>query len=72
MGKDEKEVVSKGMRITVANPEEMHKQKVAEVERLNKLNAMKIAMTHIEIQGLTVEPKEATEIADKFLEWLKK
>jgi len=39
---------------------------------MDKLNAMRIAMTHIETQELKVDPKEATKIADEFLKWLKK
>lgn len=45
----------------------------AERKRIDKLNAMRIAMTYIESQGMTkVTPKKATEIADEFLKWLEK
>lgn len=37
-----------------------------------KLQAMKIAQTHIEIQELKVDEKGACKSADKFLAWLKK
>jgi len=73
MGMKENEVLmGKGMKVTLANPKEMLEQKLAEKERIDKLNAMRIAMTHIETQGLKVDPKKATEIADEFLKWLKK
>jgi len=73
MEKDKDEVLmGKGMKVTLMNPKEKLEQKLAEVKRIDKLNAMRIAMTHIEAQGLKVDPKKATEIADEFLEWLKK
>jgi len=57
------------LKITVANPAD----KLAEQKRIDKLNSMKIALTYIEIQGMTkMTPKKATEIADEFLEWLEK
>jgi len=65
-------LVGKDMKVMLGNPKEIRAQKAAEVERMDKLNAMRIAMTHIETQGLKVDPKKATEIADEFLKWLKK
>ena len=65
-------LVNKNMKVMLGNPKEIREQKAAEVERMDKLNAMRIAMTHIETQGLKVDPKKATEIADEFLKWLKK
>lgn len=71
MGKNEKELLAGNhrMKVVVEDPEE-----TAAKKRINKkLNAMRIAQTHIEIQGMKkVSPKKATEIADKFLEWLEK
>lgn len=52
-------------KITLGNP--------VNQKRIDKLNAMRIAMTYIEGQGMTkVNPKKATEIADEFLSWLEK
>jgi len=52
-------------KITLGNP--------VNQKRVDKLNAMRIAMTYIEGQGMTkVTPKKATEIADEFLSWLEK
>lgn len=51
-------------KITLGNP--------ANQKRIDKLNAMRIAQTHIEIQQMKVTPKKATEIADEFLKWLEK
>lgn len=61
-------VDSHKMKVVVANPEDV----AAKKRMTNKLNAMRIAQTHIEIQGLKVTPKKATEIADEFLDWLEK
>lgn len=56
-------------KITLANPED----KVAEQKRVDRLNAMRIALTYVESQSmLKVTPKKAIEIADEFLEWLEK
>ena len=55
-----------------------HKAKIilgnpAEQKKVDKLSAMRIALTYIEGQGMTkVTPKKAIEIADEFLEWLEK
>ena len=65
-------LVNKNMKVMLGNPKEIREQKLAEIERMDKLNAMRIAMTHIEVQELKVDPKKATEIADEFLKWLKK
>ena len=52
-------------KITLGNPEDKKKA--------DKLNAMRMALTYIESQGMIkVTPKKATEIADEFLEWLEK
>ncbi len=72
MAKKEKDVSANQMRITVANPEEKAAEKLAEKKRVDKLNAMKIAMSYIEIQRLKCDEKQTTAIADKFLEWLEK
>lgn len=55
-------------KIILGNPAD----KLAEKKRIDKLNAMKIAMSYIEIQGLKCDEKKTTAIADEFLEWLKK
>jgi hypothetical protein len=71
MGKNEQDVLagSHGMQVVVENPADV----AAKKKITNKLNAMRIAQTHIEIQGMKkVSPKKATEIADEFLEWLEK
>jgi len=69
---DKEVLVNKKMKVMLGDPREKQKQKAAEIERMDKLNAMRIAMTHIETQELKVDPKEATKIADEFLKWLKK
>lgn len=52
-------------KITLGNP--------IQQKRADKLNSMRIALTYIESQGMIkVTPKKAIEIADEFLEWLKK
>lgn len=56
-------------KISFGNPID----KLAEQKRMDKLNAMRIALTYIESQGMIkVSPEEATKIADKFLKWLEK
>jgi len=72
--KNEKEVLVKDakIRMTLADPKERAKLTRTEIKKRDKLNAMKIAQTHIEIQNLTVKPEEAIKIADKFLKWLEK
>lgn len=65
--KETKEVILGGhkAKITLGNP--------TEKKMVDKLNAMKIALTYIESQGMMkVTPKKATEIADEFLKWLEK
>lgn len=54
----------KRTRLVLANP--------ADRKIRDKMTAMKIAQTHIEIQGLTVDPKKACSIADEFIKWLEK
>ena len=55
-----------------------HKAKItlgdpADKKKTDKLNAMRIALTYIEGQGMIkVTPKKATKIADEFLKWLEK
>lgn len=57
------------LKVTISNPAD----KLAEQKRMDKLNSMRIALTYIEGQGMMkVTPKKAIEIADEFLEWLKK
>lgn len=52
-------------KITFGNPTQQ--------KRVDKLNAMRIALTYIEGQGMIkVTPKKATEIADEFLKWIEK
>lgn len=56
-------------KITLGNPVD----RLAEQKRVDKLNSMRMALTYIESQAMTdVNPKKAIEIADEFLEWLKK
>lgn len=57
------------LKVTIANPAD----KLAEQKRVDKLNAMRIALTYIEGQGMMkVTPKKAIKIADEFLGWLEK
>jgi len=45
----------------------------AEKKKMDKLNAMKIAMTFIGDRRMRkMTPKETTEIADEFLAWLER
>jgi len=72
--KGEKEVSVKEakIRMTLADPKKRAELTRTEIKKRDKLNAMKVGQTHIEIQNLTVKPKEAIEIADEFLKWLEK
>jgi|GEM_PF-3488627 len=48
-------------------------EKLAAKKRINKLDAMKIAMTYIQDQRMRkMTPEKAMEIAGKFLVWLEK
>jgi len=49
-------------KITLGNP--------VNQKRVDKLNAMRIAMTYIEGQDMEATPEKAIEIANEFLEWL--
>lgn len=67
--KKEEEILTKlgghDAKITLGNP--------ADKKKMDKLSAMRIALTYIESQSMMkVTPKKATEIADEFLKWLEK
>jgi len=72
--KGEKEISVKEakIRMTLADPKKRAELTRTEIKKRDKLNAMRIAQTHIEIQNLTVKPKQAMKIADEFLVWLEK
>jgi len=57
------------LKVTVGGPGD----KLASQKRIDKLNAMKIALTYTERHGVRkMTPEKAMEIADKFLAWLEK
>ena len=73
MSKKEEEILTNlgghDAKITLGNPAD----KLAAQKRIDKLNAMRIALTYIEGQNMVeVTPEKATEIADKFLAWIEK
>lgn len=73
MSKKEEEILMKlgghDAKMILKSPVEREKEQ----KRINKLNAMRIALTYIEGQNLVeVTPEKATEIADKFLSWIEK
>lgn len=56
-------------KIILKNPAEMAKEQ----KRIDKLSAMRITLTYIETQSMRkVSPEKTMEIADKYMEWLKK
>jgi len=62
---DEKEIKNPKMKVILGSKDSKKKQ--------DKLNAMRIALTYIEGQGMVkVTPKKVIGIADEFLKWIEK
>jgi len=73
MKKEEEVLIDPKVKVILANPGANPEDRLVEKRKNDKLSSMKIALTYIEIQRMRkVTPEEATEIADKFLEWLEK
>jgi hypothetical protein len=72
MSKKEAEMIEGQMKVIVQDPEVRTEQIRRAEERRDKLDAMKIAQTHIETQNMKVDAKGACALADEFLAWLKK
>ena len=77
MSKKEEEILTKiegvdgqqhEAKIILASPEET----AAKKKRADKLSAMKMAFSYIEIRRVKADVKESIKIADEYLEWLEK
>jgi len=69
MGKEEEFMIGPHKaKFSLRDPKDI----IAGQKRIDKLNAMRITMTYIEIQRRKATPEQVKEIADKFLKWLEK